>query len=831
MACLPLDSRIVVTGLGQLSASGSDIGEMLEQFRRAESPLAPMNGFELPSGKPGYVGNVTGWRAPQSFTRSQMRNLDRGTQLGYVAACQALAQAGLVEGLRPAGVRIGITVGISGASQYQNFFFSASTGELPRNRRFATWLLRVEPQFQASWIAKQCRLHGPQLTYPAASLGSALALAGAAALLQDGKADAMLVGGAEIHTLANALGMDSLGVTAEGRCNPFGDTEAGGMSFGEGAAYVVVETLASALDRKAEVLAELVSFGFSADAYSDVGNDPSGAGMLRAMRTAFSTCDVEADEIRWVRACGTGKPDQDMAELYALTALFGEQTPPVTSTEPFFGHVNGVSPLLGVVAGIAGMRSGTLPSLLRSATAGSVGAEKLNFLDSTSPPQTAGPWLVSAVAFGDNNAALVFDQPRQKRQGEPRSVPDILITGCGCVSALGFGVEAFWERLHQQGSALSATENEDFDTSEPMLAATIDSFPLNKLLRQKNRYLRRCERLIQFAVVSTEQALLDAGWNPRQHSPERTGLLMALSQGAISLRQQFIADLASENFGLSESRNMLRMARFVAASELARSFGLKGYMGTVTDGVGAGLQALVQGCALLRASPHMDSLLVVAADQISASQNGWFKSLPGAWASPEPPQLGIYDASRPGTALGEGAAAILLQKRDALKPGTQQGKNRIRVAGTSATSDAMPGSGLDPKGRYLGNAIDRALTESNVAKADLDLVQLQGYGINSFDSRELNAYTGINLSGNACCLTPKLGLCLASGALFSVVTAVQCMIRSQVPGLDSPVPALQSGLQLQRQSRCYPVRQCLISASSERGANSAVVLAKQDASD
>ncbi len=150
-----------------------------------------------------------------------------------------------------------------------------------------------------------------------------------------GKVIAALVGGAEALTVLTLLGMGSLGIMAKGPTAPFGGAE--GITFGEGAAFFVLETAGAATVRGAEILAEIQGYGATADGYDPISNDPSGHGLARCHHAALRDADVSPRAIDWIRASGTGHREQDLAETLAIKEVFqptGEPRPRRRSARP-----------------------------------------------------------------------------------------------------------------------------------------------------------------------------------------------------------------------------------------------------------------------------------------------------------------------------------------------------------------------------------------------------------------------------------------------------------------------------------------------------------------
>ncbi|HUM95577.1 MAG TPA: beta-ketoacyl synthase N-terminal-like domain-containing protein [Candidatus Competibacter sp.] len=815
-----MNERVAVTGMGLVSASGCDVANLTDQLRAGRSGIGPLRSFDTAGMKARHAAEVADFEPESQVAPCRLRRIDRATQMALAAAEQALRQAAL-----PAsGDRvIGIAVGVSGAGQFQHMPVPWSRKHVV-NRWMALYQSRTRPYFQTFLIAQRHDLHGPQATFSAASLGGALALGYAIDMLRAGKADAMLAGGGEIQTLLNALGMEALDLVAAGPCSPFSGEP--GMTFGEGAAFLVLETETHARRRQAVLLGELVAYGVSADAYHDMINDPAGGGLRRAMRQALAGAGLAPRDIAWVRASGTGHREQDAAESVALCAVFdGGPLPPVTSTEPYFGHVNGVSPVLGLVAALSGQNAGRIPGIpdVRPARPGC----DLPLLDAAASAYVEpGDFLLNAVAFGGGNAALVAGPYCGSRRLPPAGDTEVAITGIGVVSPLGHDRESFLQGLRAGRCGLAAGERfANLPPESAKRAGLVPDFQIKTVLPQVDP--RRRERLVRYALCAAGLALQDAGLGPRDCAPDRKGLIVALAQGPMGPYERFFETVLRGEFNASTAHLMLRMGRFSVAAELSYVFGAQGYCATVCHGVSGGLHALAQAAEILRRHPELDALLVVAADEVSALSLRLFDAL-GVLAAREPSGeewVRPYDPRATGSLLGEGAAALLLERSGRAR--TRSARVHGRLIGCGLTADATPEQGgLEPGGRWLERAVRSALQEAVLEPADLDGVMAHGCGWPAYDAREVRALTRLLDDQPVTSVAGNFGLAESAGGLFGAAAALWGMAEGEfypIAGDSRPLASLNFVLGGPLRG---DYRHCLLAGSTERGANAAVIVAR-----
>ena len=280
----------------------------------------------------------------------------RSDKLGWLAARDAIRDAKLnpAEQADRTGVLLGCSVG--GSFDSERFLINLVKRGILRARptRFHECASAVD------LIADYFGLFGPSLAVATACSSGALAIATAAEMIQTGEADVMLAGGTDSLSRTTWSGFHSLLLVDSAGCRPF-DAARSGMSFGEGAAVLVLESEANAARRGAKIIARLTGWGASCDAHHATQPHPEGAGALAAMQAALRRANLTAAAIDYVNAHGTGTRDNDLAEAKALKNLFGDRVPPFSSTKRIFGHALAASGALEAVVCIEALRQGQLP--------------------------------------------------------------------------------------------------------------------------------------------------------------------------------------------------------------------------------------------------------------------------------------------------------------------------------------------------------------------------------------------------------------------------------------------------------------------------------------
>jgi 3-oxoacyl-[acyl-carrier-protein] synthase II len=263
----------------------------------------------------------------------------------------------------------------------------------------------------ADAVGEHLGIRGPRCAVSAACASSAMAIALAANMLLDGEAPIMLAGGSDALCPFTLSGFSSLQALDPNPCRPF-DQNRKGLNLGEGAAVLVLETLAGATERHAEVLAVLRGWAMTNDAFHSTAPQQQGTGLADCMRIAMEMAEVSGDEIGYVNAHGTGTPLNDIAETSAYETVFhGRSHPiPVSSTKSYFGHCLGAAGALEAAITIMAVRCGALPPTLRLTDP--IESLGVNWLRGEVRRESLPLAMSVSAGFGGSNTTLIFGDGR-----------------------------------------------------------------------------------------------------------------------------------------------------------------------------------------------------------------------------------------------------------------------------------------------------------------------------------------------------------------------------------------------------------------------------------
>ena len=355
-----MDKNIVITGEGIISAIGNDKAAVLQSLLDGRSGIVEMKHLhsshhELPVGEVQLSNDEM--KAMLALPIEEQTS--RTSLMGMLAVRQALAEAQLPETAsknRRVVLISGTTVGGMDITEQYYDSFATSDEHLDCLKKHDCGSSTEE--IAAMFGISECT------TISTACSSAANALILGANLLKTGQADLVIAGGSEALTRFHLNGFNSLMILDHEPCRPF-DAQRAGLNLGEGAAFVVMETEASARERGADIHAWLTGYGNACDAFHQTASSDNGEGAYRAMTEALEMAHLKPEDIDYVNAHGTGTPNNDLSESAALKRVFAEKMPLISSTKAFTGHTTSASGSIETVICLLAMQHHFVPANLR----------------------------------------------------------------------------------------------------------------------------------------------------------------------------------------------------------------------------------------------------------------------------------------------------------------------------------------------------------------------------------------------------------------------------------------------------------------------------------
>ncbi len=405
--------RVVVTGLGAVTPIGNTVADYWEGLTSARNGVEAITLFDAAQHACRFAAEVKNFDPSGFIEPKDAKRWDRFCKFGVVAAKQALADSGLT--ITPDNAhRIGVSIG-SGVGGLLTMETQAHVLKDKAPGRVSPFTVPMMiPNMATGLAAIALGAKGPSSAIATACAAGSNAIGDAFQLLQLGKADAMICGGAEsaitplgVAGFASAKALSFRNDDPATASRPFDKTR-DGFVIGEGSGILVLETLAHAEARGATILAEIVGYGTTCDAHHITSPTPGGVGGAAAMRLALEDGGIAADSVDYVNAHGTSTPANDSNETAAIKSALGSRANdiPVSSTKSMTGHLLGGSGGIEAVACVLALRNGVVPPTINY---NNPDPEcDLDVVPNTARELTLGTVLSNSFGFGGHNVCLAF---------------------------------------------------------------------------------------------------------------------------------------------------------------------------------------------------------------------------------------------------------------------------------------------------------------------------------------------------------------------------------------------------------------------------------------
>jgi nodulation protein E len=355
-----MNTTVVITGMGAVSALGVGATVLWEGLRDGRSGIAPLVHPRSVDLHTTIAAQAHDFHPADHFDERSLNQLDRVSQFALVAAGEAVNQSGLVfDECTAARTAVVIGTGVGGELSHDEQDRRLYAENARRLHPLA--IIRSMASASASQISVAHRLTGPAFVVSSACASANHAIAQAVMMIRSGIVDVAVTGGSEACLSYGLIkAWEAMRVLAGDTCRPFARGRQG-LVLGEGAGVFVIESLEHARARGAAVLASIAGIGMSADAADIVA--PSDIGAARAISTAMQDAGLNAGDIQYINAHGTGTQANDITETRAIRLALGPWAdgPLVSSTKSMHGHALGASGALELVAVVGAIRNGVVP--------------------------------------------------------------------------------------------------------------------------------------------------------------------------------------------------------------------------------------------------------------------------------------------------------------------------------------------------------------------------------------------------------------------------------------------------------------------------------------
>lgn len=408
--------RVVVTGMGALTPIGNNLKAYWEGLRNGKSGSAPITYFDTEKFKTKFACEVKGYDPQDFFDRKEARKLDRFAQYALVSSDEAIADAGLdLEKVDKFRVGVVWGAGIGGLETFQNEVVGYAQGDgTPRFNPF--FIPKMIADIAPGNISIKHGFMGPNYTTVSACASSANAMIDALNYIRLGHCDVVVSGGSEAAvTIAGMGGFNAMHALStrndspETASRPF-DATRDGFVLGEGAGALILEEYEHAKARGAKIYAEVLGGGLSSDAYHMTAPHPEGIGVVRVMENCLQNAGLKPEDVDAINTHGTSTPLGDVAELKAISKVFGAHAPNINinSTKSMTGHLLGAAGAIEAIASILAMEHSMVPPTINHSTVDEEIDPSLNLTLNKAQEREVNVAMSNTFGFGGHNACVLF---------------------------------------------------------------------------------------------------------------------------------------------------------------------------------------------------------------------------------------------------------------------------------------------------------------------------------------------------------------------------------------------------------------------------------------
>ena len=407
--------RVVITGIGAVTPIGNSIEEYLLGLQKGTNGVSNITLFDSNLHPCKFAAEVKNLQLENFIEPKESKRWDRFSQFGVIAAKQAFDDSGLEINENNAS-RVGVIIG-SGVGGLLTMETQAQTLSHKGPKRVSPFTVPMMiPNMASGLAAIALGAKGPSSSVSTACAAGSNAIGDSFRLLQLGKADAMICGGAEasitplgVAGFASAKALSFRNDSPQTASRPF-DAERDGFVIGEGSGILILETLEHAKNRGARIYAEIVGYGTTCDAHHITSPSPGGSGGAAAIKLALHDASLEIDKVDYINAHGTSTSANDSNETSAIKSIFKDRSYliPVSSTKSMTGHLLGGSGGIEAVACVLSLTHNFIPPTINY-----VNRDPdcdLDYVPNNARDAQIRVALSNSFGFGGHNVCLAFSK-------------------------------------------------------------------------------------------------------------------------------------------------------------------------------------------------------------------------------------------------------------------------------------------------------------------------------------------------------------------------------------------------------------------------------------
>lgn len=735
--------RVVVTGLGLVCAVGSNVVECWNNASNGVTGIRKVTSVNTDE----CYANI-GAEVPIKSADLSPENYDRSSLLCIKAADEALKDSGYNVGEN--SDRIGVIVGncVGGAASIDKYF----TDEIKNGGADSGDILKMPASAIANNVARHFGLNGTTANIVNACAAGTISLSYACDLIRAGKADAFVAGGSDSFSSLAFAGFHALHALDAQPCSPF--NRSSGITLGEGAGILIIEDYEHARARGAKIYCEILGSGVSSDAHHITAPRPDGQGQMSAIRRAIANSGLDANDIDYINAHGTGTAKNDEAEFLSLHTIFdGSSNLSVSSTKSMTGHCLGAAGSIEAVLTVKAVCEDTVPPTIgytdEDLAKLSEKAGNIDFVPNNKHEKNVSYAASNSFAFGGNNASIVFSK-------NSHDIPDrtnkqkIFVTGIGKVVG---------DTADEKGGLRAEITSDDYKAHGIKMA-----------------FYRKLDRFSQLQLISGMRALSDAGMTIDESNENDIGIVVGTSDGPMTEIVGFQKNVIEHGTASGSAFSFPNTVYNAAGGYFSIFAGIKGYNVTDANGIQAGLQSVCYAADVLRNGD--ESVMVASGTDENTDTTAYLYDKLGLLSASKP-----YSLDKDGFTLGEGSVSLILETEEsAAKRGA---KKYAELAGYANAHKSVDFGKVTGSEDALKKAVLDACAAAGISAGDIDAVCGFADGHRAVDTLELSVYRDIFGEIPVFCVKDAMGEARAAASTMQAAYAAEILSG----GTDPVLPA------------------------------------------
>ncbi|MBC2711959.1 MAG: beta-ketoacyl-[acyl-carrier-protein] synthase family protein [Desulfosarcina sp.] len=400
--------QVVVTGRGTVNAIAKNVSEFAAALKAGTCGIGPVTLFDTAGYRTHTGAQVKDFDPLLHIPRTvSLKRMSRADCMAMAATLEALADAGLTPVSTELAAVTGVVIGGGAGGMLECEPIFARYLESGADRMPGSPFAAFSCASSADHIATHLKLMGPKTTFMTACSSGATAIGYARDLIRQGTAEVVVCGGTEPLCRITYSAFNALQAVDPDYCKPF-DRDRQGLTLGEGAGILILESLDHARKRGATVYGEVLGCGISCDASHMTAPDMNAVGAVSAMTAALADAGISADNVDYINAHGTATPANDLMETRGIKSVFGTRARqiPVSSTKSMIGHTLGAAGAIEAVVCMLAIEHQFVPPTIHHETPGE--ACDLDYVSDGTREAQVNVVLSNSFAFGGNNTVLAF---------------------------------------------------------------------------------------------------------------------------------------------------------------------------------------------------------------------------------------------------------------------------------------------------------------------------------------------------------------------------------------------------------------------------------------